>query len=74
MDSIMNIIKKYVLMNRFTVLTTAIAVYLLVLVIEGEITGREALLIDLENSYFDLTIKDLDQFGDFTQFTEIDFE
>ncbi|MCG8413967.1 MAG: hypothetical protein MI746_07090 [Pseudomonadales bacterium] len=51
-------LKKLLLRNRFSVLLATLAVYMLVLVIEGAITGREARVVDLENPFFDLTVRE----------------
>jgi len=48
--------------NRYTLLLTVLAAYLLILVLEGVITGREAQLFNIENRYFDLNINDLDDY------------
>lgn len=58
----MDKIRDIVLKNRYTVLVTTILAYILVVVIEGAITGREARMIDLENPYFDLNIRDFEEF------------
>lgn len=58
----MDKLRATVLKNRYTVLITTIAAYILVVVIEGAITGREARMIDLDNPYFDLNIRDYEEF------------
>jgi hypothetical protein len=52
--------KKIVLKNRYTLLVTVLITYIVVLVIEGFITGRQAQVLDFENPFFDLNIKDLE--------------
>jgi len=52
--------KNIILKNRYTLLVTVLTVYIVVLVIEGFITGRQAQVLDFENSFFDLNIKDLE--------------
>ena len=58
----MNQIRQLILRNRYSVLVTTLTVYLLVLVLEGAITGREPRVIDFENPFFDLNIRDFDEF------------
>jgi hypothetical protein len=55
-------IRALVLKNRYSVLVTTIAVYVLVVVLEGVLTGREARVIDLDNPYFELNIQDFEEF------------
>ena len=55
-------IRKLVLHNRYTLLLAVLAVYVSVLVIEGAITGREARVINFDNPFFDLNIRDFEQF------------
>jgi len=52
--------KNIILKNRYTLLVTVLTVYVVVLVIEGFITGRQAQVLDFENPFFDLNIKDLE--------------
>ncbi|MCH8174935.1 MAG: hypothetical protein IIC59_07120 [Proteobacteria bacterium] len=52
--------KNIILKNRYTLLVTVLTVYIVVLVIEGSITGRQAQVLNFENPFFDLNIKDLD--------------
>ena len=52
--------KNIILKNRYTLLVTVLTVYIVVLVIEGFITGRQAQVLDFENPFFDLNIKDLE--------------
>lgn len=54
-------IRKILLRNRFSVLLATLAVYMLVLVVEGAITGREARVFDLENPLFDLTVREFQE-------------
>lgn len=58
----MESIKALVFRNRYTVLLTTLAVYILTVVIEGAVTGRDATVIDLENPFFDLQIQDFEEF------------
>ena len=58
----MNQLIKTILNNRYAVLLTTLTLYLLVVVAEGAITGREARLLDFENPYFDLNIGDFEEF------------
>lgn len=51
-----------ILRNRYTVLLTTLVVYMLVLVVEGMITGREARVIEYENPYFDFNSTDFEGF------------
>ena len=57
----MEMIRRLIFKSRDTVLATTILVYLLVVVAEGAITGREVRVIDLENPFFDINISDLDE-------------
>ena len=52
--------KNIILKNRYTLLVTVLTVYIVVLVIEGFITGRQAQVLAFENPFFDLNIKDLE--------------
>lgn len=54
-------IKNYVLRNRYTLLLTVLAVHMVVIVIEGRLTGREARVIEFDNPFMDLNIENLDQ-------------
>ncbi len=56
--------KNILLKNRYTLLISVLVVYMVVLVAEGAITGREARVIDFENPFFDLNINDFEQFRD----------
>lgn len=58
----MNTLSSLILRNRYTLLLTVLAVYVLVLVAEGALTGREASVIDFDNPYFDFNARDMDQF------------
>lgn len=51
--------KNLVLKNRYTLLLTVMAVYVLVLVTEGAITGREARVVSFDNPFFDLGLNNL---------------
>ena len=70
----MNFIRGLIFRNRDTVLATTILVYLLVVVVEGALTGREARVIDLENPFFDFNIGDLDQLRQLGQDQDEDFQ
>ncbi len=56
--------KDIILRNRYTLLVTVLLVYVLVLVAEGAITGREARVLDFNNPFFDLNINNLDEFSE----------
>ncbi len=56
--------KNILLKNRYTLLLSILVVYMVVLVAEGAITGREARVIDFENPFFDLNIRDFEEFRD----------
>ena len=50
-----------ILKNRYTLLCTVLLSYVLVVVIEGLLTGRETVVVDVENPYFDMRINDLEK-------------
>lgn len=50
-------LRKILLKDRYSVLLTTIAAYLLVVVVEGFVTGREARVVDLENPYLDFNLQ-----------------
>ena len=54
--------KNYLFKNRFTLLLATLTVYLLVMVVEGAVTGRRAQIIDSENPFFDRTLNNIEQF------------
>lgn len=54
--------KNLILKNRYTLLMTVLAVYVLVLVAEGAITGREARVVRFDNPFFDLNLNNLQEF------------
>ena len=56
--------KNILLKNRYTLLISVLVVYMVALVAEGAITGREARVIDFENPFFDLSINDFEEFRD----------
>ena len=58
----MNQLIKTILSNRYVLLVATLTAYLLVVVAEGVITGREARLLDFENPFFDLNIGDFEEF------------
>ncbi len=60
----MSLLKSILLRNRFTILLATLSLYMLVLVMEGALTGREARVIDFENPFFDLNIRDFEDFQD----------
>lgn len=60
----MNKLRTTVLRNRYTLLVSTLTVYILVVVAEGAITGREIRTIDLDNPFFDLNIQDFEDFRD----------
>ncbi|MGI9249977.1 MAG: hypothetical protein ACR2PR_02100 [Pseudohongiellaceae bacterium] len=51
---------RIMLKSRYTLLIAVLLSYLLALVAEGTLTGRSPRL-EIENSFFDLIIPDLDQ-------------
>ncbi len=55
-------IKNLILKNRWSLLVTVLFIYVSVLVVEGAITGREARVIDFDNPFFDLNIRDFEEF------------
>ncbi len=63
----MNKLRNLILTNRYSLLLTTLAAYMLVLVIEGSITGREARVIDFENPFFDFDVRDFDEFREARQ-------
>ena len=56
--------KYLILKNRYTLLITVLAAFMVVLVIEGVITGRQARVLDFDNPFFDLNIKDIEELRD----------
>lgn len=57
-----NFIDKIILRNRYTLLLSVIAAYIIVLVIEGALTGREARIVNFENPFFDLNVSNMEEF------------
>ena len=55
---------KAVFKNRYTLLAVVLGVYLTALVVEGTITEREATVLEIDNSLFELVIPD---FGRLTE-------
>ena len=51
-----NLVQKTVLKNRYTLLATILVSFLLIIVIEGEITDREPQPYVFENPYLDLNL------------------
>ena len=58
----MDTIKNLVLKNRYTLLLTVIAVYIVVLVVEGAITGRKAQVFEFDNPFFDVNVRNFEEF------------
>lgn len=58
----MNKIRNLVLKNRYTLLVTVLATYVIVLVLEGAITGRDARVLEFENPFFDLNVNNLEEY------------
>lgn len=56
--------KYLILKNRYTLLITVLTAFMVVLVIEGVITGRQARVLDFDNPFFDLNIKDIEELRD----------
>ncbi|MCH7817435.1 MAG: hypothetical protein IIC60_12795 [Proteobacteria bacterium] len=56
--------KKTILKNRYTLLLTILASYMLALVVEGKLTGREARVLEFDNPFFELNIRDFEGFRD----------
>jgi hypothetical protein len=61
-SQIMQQLRSLLFKNRYTVLASTLLVYILVVVVEGAITGREARMIDLDNPFFDLNIREFEEF------------
>jgi len=51
-----NLVNRTVLRNRYTLLVTVLVSYILIIVIEGEITDREPQAYTFENPYFDFDV------------------
>lgn len=49
-------IRALILRNRYSLLISTLIVYMLVLVVEGQLTGREPRVVDFENPFFDLQL------------------
>ena len=60
----MNKVRNLILKNRYTLLLTTILAYILVVVAEGAIIGRDDRVIDFENPFFDIDVRDFDEFRD----------
>lgn len=69
----MDLVRKFVFRNRNTVLLATLLAYILVVVGEGALTGREARVIDLENPFFDININDLDKLRQLGRGADEDF-
>ena len=52
-----------ILKNRYTLLSTVLLVYVMVVVIEGAITGREARVIEFDNSFIEVNLNNLEELG-----------
>ena len=57
-----NFIDKIILRNRYTLLLSVLAAYIIVLVVEGALTGREAKMVNFENPFFDLNVSNMEEF------------
>lgn len=57
----MEMIRRLVLRNRHSVMAATLIAYILAVVVEGAATGREMRTIDLDNPFFDLNIRDFDE-------------
>ncbi|MDD9894325.1 MAG: hypothetical protein OXU66_08540 [Gammaproteobacteria bacterium] len=51
--------KDIILKNRYTLLVTVLAAYILVLVVEGAITDRQPDWLKFDNSLFTLDVREL---------------
>lgn len=51
--------KDIILKNRYTLLVTVLATYILVLVVEGAITDRQPDWLKFDNSLFTLDVREL---------------
>lgn len=60
-------IKKAILRSRYTLLLTVILAYIIAIVLEGMLTGREAAYFNLENSFFEFNVNDQQSFEDFIE-------
>lgn len=54
--------KRIILRNRYTLLLSTLIAYIVVLVAEGAITGREVREVEFENPYFDLNLNNFEEF------------
>lgn len=52
---------KVIFNNRYTLLAVVLACYLTALVMEGIVTGRDARVVEIDNSLFELVIPDLER-------------
>jgi len=59
--------KNIILRNRYSLLLFVLGGYLLAIVVEGLITGREPVFFDLDNPFFELQINDQEAFERFTE-------
>lgn len=69
----MELIRRFVLRNRHSVMATTLIVYILAVVVEGAVTGREVRTIDLENPFFDLNIREFDEWRERRENDHSDF-
>ncbi|MEX2130872.1 MAG: hypothetical protein WD772_05250 [Pseudohongiellaceae bacterium] len=65
-----NLVNRTVLRNRYTLLLTVLVSYILLIVIEGEITNREPQAYTFENPYFDIDVNAPDEGLEIDQATE----
>ena len=54
--------KKYIFRSRYTLLLSVIVTFILVVVVEGALMGRESRVYTFENPYFDLNLSGLEEF------------
>ena len=53
--------KDIILKNRFSLLATVLSAYIIVVVMEGAVTGREPDWLRFDNSLFTLDLRQLDE-------------
>ncbi len=54
--------RNLVLKNRYTLLLSVLTLFVVAVVIEGAVAGREPRIIEFDNPYFDFNARDIDQF------------
>lgn len=59
--------KQIILKNRYTLLLFVLGSYLLAIVVEGLITGREPNFFNLDNPFFEIKINDEEAFNRFSE-------